>query len=737
MTETWFTRAVDFWHEWAIRVAASSSLVAHVVLALLAGSRRRNWCPGWRLVLWVAYQIVDIAGTYALSNLSIDTTGDKAAVEREQLLVAFWTPFLLLHMGGPDNIGAYSLEDDKLSLRKVFGTVSQVLGALYVVYTNIYLGDSWLLRAATIIMITVGIPRFFEKALALLGGDFGKIRGSSNKKHPSPAVLFSIGEQELDNEHALLCAQIMFLYCGRRTMADSSDEKHNLEVSRKILSLGWKDMCKVVELEASLIYDVLYTKAAKVHTWGGYLLRLISPLATATAAFLFWLYPKVSVEPVDVIITYILLVAAFMLDVVWLVTALGSTWAYAFLTARPRVWLHHKVLCGGWWCWFRHIAVSLHPWRLLGKDPSSYRMWSGAIGRYDLLYECTRAPGCTASLCSWLATKVGQEDTWNECRFWKYLSEIPQDVKELLFERIKRRLSDTTDGNATAYPRKDIRALWGQEAVKRCKKKFGGLKLPSFGREFQEDILLWHIATTIYLWSGNHQLIRGANASTMQRNHVKAIEAVSEYLMFLLAARPHMLPDCALRRLYEVTCQVLEEEWVKGKENSSCCASRKKKFAEILCNKEESGDPDSDPNRRLISEATRLAIALQQVDSMKVKDLVELIFDVWVDKLLYAGIQCSRESHAKQLSRGGELITIVWIVAEHAGLFCIGEPYNEIIDDGSSPDCSPTNPRVRTGSGTERVCVCVCAGVCVCALRARSQAASLGGTGCPLSWPIS
>jgi hypothetical protein len=54
-------------------------------------------------------------------------------------------------------------------------------------------------------------------------------------------------------------------------------------------------------------------------------------------------------------------------------------------------------------------------------------------------------------------------------------------------------------------------------------------------------------------------------------------------------------------------------------------------------------------------------------------DILELVFDVWVDKLVYASTRCSRESHAKQLCRGGELTTIVWIMVQHAGLFRIGE----------------------------------------------------------------
>jgi hypothetical protein len=58
---------------------------------------------------------------------------------------------------------------------------------------------------------------------------------------------------------------------------------------------------------------------------------------------------------------------------------------------------------------------------------------------------------------------------------------------------------------------------------------------------------------------------------------------------------------------------------------------------------------------------------LLQVEEKYMPKLMELVFDVWIDKLLYAGTRCCRESHAKQLSHGAELTSIVWIITEHAG----------------------------------------------------------------------
>ena len=45
--------------------------------------------------------------------------------------------------------------------------------------------------------------------------------------------------------------------------------------------------------------------------------------------------------------------------------------------------------------------------------------------------------------------------------------------------------------------------------------------------------------------------------------------------------------------------------------------------------------------------------------------VLNLVLDVWMDFLVYAANRCSRESHAKMLSSGGELTSVVvWIMTD-------------------------------------------------------------------------
>ncbi|KAM3389913.1 hypothetical protein ACQJBY_011829 [Aegilops geniculata] len=671
-----------------IRIAVLSSFAAHLVLILLAGIRRRTASGGRMLLLWLAYQLANWAAAYALGNLSFGSR-----LQEQPQLVAFWAPFLLQHLGGPDNISAYSLEDNVLSGRQALNAFVQVGGAIYVVYKHIYLGggDRALLRAS-IIILTVGVAKYVERVFALRRGNLGNIRSSNKKKKLSrfTDVLGSRKGTVLDNEQALMVAHNMFPFC-QRAMTDSSVnmDSPDLDASREMFSFGWESMCKVVEMELSLMYDILYTKAAMVHTWGGYLIRFLSPIATVTAFVLFLFYSKGGQRREDLVITYTLLAATFILDVRWLFGAVGSTWMYMFLHARPRCWLHHNVLCSGSGIWrrLRRVVVSLHRGRLaVLMAPSSYRMWSGTIGQYRLLHECSR----TRDMCGRAAKKVGLEEGWNEHRHSESEGiKLSEDVKRLVFKRVRKILKSTYEVDEAAYSMNDVTTFWGQAAAKRRRRKLRRFRL-AFGREFQEDILVWHIATQVFLTSDDGKLYA-------ETKHAKAIKALSEYLMFLVAVRRHMLPGLVLRSLYEVTKESLQDVWrdevgtssIQG--SGSTVSGREEKLARILRDKK---DADSEwglehDKTRLVSDGANIAMVLLSADESEMPELLELVFNVWVDKLLYAGTRCSRESHARQLSRGGELTTIVWILAEHAGPFQIGQRGP---DNKKQEPCPPPPP---------------------------------------------
>nr|CAB3452188.1 unnamed protein product [Digitaria exilis] len=523
--------APQLWNKWGFRSCVLVSLGANVVLRLLSRARRRSASGRWAakgqrvrlLILWGLYQLAEAATASAISSL---TLCDSDVTEDEKQVVALWAAFLLLHLGGPDNLTAYAQEDNKLSTRKWFEMIGHFVGVGYAIYKYTYHGGggggSRVLFAASVVVSGAGVIRYLERAYALSKANLDKMQedassseGSSSKKKREDChrchsidgkmdqLRYRIGKLQwkLCDREALLLAQDLFPI-WRHAMVDSSvilpDSGRHL-ASEEILRLEWGCMCKVAEMELSLMYEVLYTKAIVAHSFKGwyYLTRFLSPLCTAAAALLFWLHrqhqQQGKIRGSFVGITYALLLIDFLLDLAWLLRALGSTWAYAYMQTQAPAWLRHQVICPGSWHYLHHLVVRVDPmsW-LLCRDPINYRTWSGTIGQYNLLRECT-------------TTRHSLWPDWLETKEMLYLSELHGKVKELLFQRVQAILLEAieTDDHDTAecYSMEDIRSKWGEKAFDLRNPEGRRIDLfpeldihdvvaPKFGKEFEEDVLV-------------------------------------------------------------------------------------------------------------------------------------------------------------------------------------------------------------------------------------------------------
>uniref|UniRef100_A0A0D9WUR7 DUF4220 domain-containing protein n=1 Tax=Leersia perrieri TaxID=77586 RepID=A0A0D9WUR7_9ORYZ len=665
--------AVRLWNEWGVQVLVLLSFALQVFLLIFGGIRRHSSSSVLMFFLWSSYLLADSTAIYTLGHLSVDGTSDKHE------LVAFWAPFLLLHLGGPDNITAYALEDNTLWLRHLQTLAVQVLGAVYVIYTYIASNGSDLLLAS-ISMFIAGLLKYGERIWALKCGNISSIRSSisTRKFKTDPYELLALGTSE---EELLLGAHSQFDIC-KGVFADiimlPNPSLLSRSKRRSVISYLGENLYKLVEMELSLMYDFLYTKAAVIHTWYGFCIHFISLFGTATTFLLFQINISSSrgngYSREDVIISYILLVGALVLEIISVCRALLSTWTCSLLHRRGRGWE-----------WPLHIITSFSR----RVHPASRRLWSGSIGQYNLFHLCTRN---TNEIGSRLAMRLGLQDWWNMVHFSGEFSRTSsfsiQDLKKLVLQALQDK------EQALQYKDKETDSNSRGSFILKSMEAYEDFARWSVNIDFDESILVWHIATEVYLRKSK---------ATHAKELTEATEVLSNYMMFLLVVKPSMLPGAARHNIHLASCEQIQGQCCMSfgdKEENPMAASpiswnpycmikellhhdgpncssipRRKKLAEMVWSSSQfalGSVRAPNPHGESIRDSANMYAVLLANELLNIelrwqeeRDTLELILGVWVEMLLYAANHCSQESHARQLSNGCEFITIVSLLAHH------------------------------------------------------------------------
>lgn len=368
---------------------------------------------------------------------------------------------------------------------------------------------------------------------------------------------------------------------------------------------------ELIGMQLSIMHDIFYTKTMVIHTWYGCCIRAVSLLTTATAFLLFrFKTDKADYRRADVAITYTLLIGALVLEITSLLRAIGSSWTCAFLRA-------------GRWDGLCSTVLFL---RRLFNLAECGRGWSESIGQHNLLDLCTMKH----DLISRIARSTGLDNWLNKLRNTD-TTVISADTKQLVLEELQR-IVEACQGKEDT--------MWGYRGQYALKQWAGFYEDPNWCTDidFDESILAWHFATNIFLFAK-------MKSST---GLAGAIRVLSNYMMFLLAEHPYMLPSPVRGRHY-----AMASKWLLNPNQSG------DRLQEIV-NRIQIGQYDNFPPV-LVRGATLATMLLRDPRSME--DLPRVILGVWVEMLCYAASHSSRDSHARQLNRGAEFITVVWILA--------------------------------------------------------------------------
>uniref|UniRef100_A0ACD5W5G6 Uncharacterized protein n=1 Tax=Avena sativa TaxID=4498 RepID=A0ACD5W5G6_AVESA len=644
---------VSLWNNWEVHVLVIVSFLLQVFLLFFAGMRRRNISAVSRTLLWLAYLLADSIAIYILGHMSLSSKYNQ------HQLMAFWAPYLLVHLGGQDTITAYSIEDSKLWPRQLLDFAVQALGVAYVLYK--YIAGSWTLVMAAMLIYISGVLKYGERILALKSSSIDNMsklvdkmrwrRAHDHLAYRDQSVQWHL--VKLGPEGVLQGAHDLLPIC----MAQFVDYKFWPSPSQceamKLLFDAKGCMYELIEMQLSLMHDILYTKAMVIHTRCGCFIRAVTAVATIATFFLFQSsIGKNDFNTVDVIVTYILIVGALVLEMAAFLKAMGSTWTCAWLCARR-------------WDRLHKIALSA---RLCIKATRRNRRWSGSIGRPRLSNGIgpRGGGGWIRSTLHW----IGWEDL--------HRSVISDGTKQLVLEEVCRM----------------VKACEGKEEIMRgysgqCALNVLGIAFEDptshAGITFDEKVTAWYFATEMFLSQPSRVEAR------QQDDIVEAIRAVSNYMIFLLIERSYMLPspvrpglyvntEAAYMKLFGNTDLIehirksirTREEMDRRREDLDIIRNEENRKVEILSRRRGDFFMVMDERRELpstrvasppsgLARGAELARSLLDVEAPH-KEVHRVVLGVWVEMLSYAAHHCSRDSHARQINSGGEFITIVWLL---------------------------------------------------------------------------
>ncbi|GLT27990.1 hypothetical protein SLA2020_029510 [Shorea laevis] len=134
----------------------------------LSKSRKHSVKSFNRMILWLTYLTADWVAIVALGKLS----NSHAESPTTNVLRALWAPLLILQLGGPDTITAYSVEDNQLWNRHILTLILRSFFAVSVIYLP--WTSSWP-SLLNIPLIFAGILKYVERILCLEGTSSKKI----------------------------------------------------------------------------------------------------------------------------------------------------------------------------------------------------------------------------------------------------------------------------------------------------------------------------------------------------------------------------------------------------------------------------------------------------------------------------------------------------------------------------------------------------------------------------------
>ncbi|XP_061965339.1 uncharacterized protein LOC133689499 [Populus nigra] len=604
-----------------LRILMLLSLFLQTILAIF-GNRRKCITGFWlRSVVWLAYLSAGMVATLSLGILVRSQTNSA----NPNLIPVFWAPILLLHLGGPETITAYSLADNELWLRHLLELVIQTGVASYVLFK--------LWSKNTIIFVAIPI---FVSGILKYGERIWAFRLASLKDFSIRSEDISSNSRSAYDVRIVREARLLFKAFQKLStnfLAFDFDQTKTYELVSKKTA---EEAFQLIEIELGFLYDRIYSKVTEI-SWLRVILHSTTCLSSISALVFFSIMTtrKNVYSKKDTMISYLLLVGAVLLDCYSITVLLLSDWAV--------IWFTSSKVVGD----FLYRINCLSP---LLSFCRKRKRWSRSMGQHSLTSAQSNKP----------LNELRKQYFAGE---WNIHSRVDVDevLKELIFEQAKDKRSRYDPDTIDFLTLLKLLEERGNNALQRydCFDKLGWSVTHV---EFSQSLLIWHVATLVCYIDDSRN-----NSFAKGRNCVMSSRLLSDYMLYLLVYRPTMLAIELSGTGYAETTTHLGR------------LLRRNTLDELhaLFLEELLPDPPAMLNKIKLTDAGGmsalldgcvLAMSLQTLDGCPNEKKWEMISEVWVEMLMYAASHCGWKQHADALARGGELLTHVCLLMSHLGL---------------------------------------------------------------------
>ncbi|KAL8160178.1 hypothetical protein V2J09_001715 [Rumex salicifolius] len=646
---TFLAKVKHIWSLWNLRGFIVFSFSLQCIL-IIGSSLRVQTAKSWvHRLIWLVYLLADWAAYYAIGLVEpIDRLQDQLDT---YAIHSFWAPFLLLHIGGPNTISGFSLEDNELWDRSVWHIIVQAGATVISIYRSL---SKRRLLAPTLLVLVAALTRYAGRILALNKGSMDVLRHEivdskvhkKDKPHvlpitdviikgAKPSMIVGVESVELAAHSYDLFRKYKGIFCDLPIKDDEEAYKDTMTLFSRKPDQAFLEM----EMEVSLAYDLFYTKIwTIVENETGKILHIISLVSEVGALVLWVLANKQGYHKVDIKLTNALLVGGLFLDVVSLLKLVFSDLVICHLIKWKPDSMKQLLLV-------RNRAAR---WVL-------FRRWSGSIKQFDLMLY--KGEDCCGSrrLGKWMAKTFGIELGVSEVK-------LSDDLKNHIFRyiRIRGLYSGSQNGkNSSIVLGEYVLDMWDQNepianAIQHICRRLG----------VAHALIVWHTATSRFR----------ANKPSNELSQFN--ELLSKYIMYLLFHRSKMIPDGAQ---LEISVEDMTQKLIEIKKEGAEAGDKKKLDP---CSSPDIHMDNMEALKKQEEDLERILIKWGNHDGKMIKKLAfhiqkklesadhpeEIMNEMWIDFLLYFAIRCSGRTHGQQLGNGGELLTLIWLMMTHLRL---------------------------------------------------------------------